>query len=283
MYFVDRERRILYWNEGAARLTGYKAEEVLGKRCEDNILCHIDQAGKDLCQDGCPHSASIADGESHEAQVFLRHKQGRRVPVSVQVQPMRGADGSIIGAIEIFRENSSEMETERKMDAMMRLAFLDHLTLLPNRRFLEMSLQTALGEFEVHEDPLGVLVIDLDKFKKINDSFGHAGGDRALQEAAKTLLGSLRPTDIVGRWGGDEFLAITRNVNQEILGELAQRCVALIGATAVLNGDGRRIPMTSSVGAALSRPGETAEEFVHRADKLMYQSKTGGRGRATTE
>jgi diguanylate cyclase (GGDEF)-like protein/PAS domain S-box-containing protein len=283
VYFVDRERRILYWNEGAARLTGYKAEEVLGKRCEDNILCHIDQAGKDLCQDGCPHSASIADGESHEAQVFLRHKQGRRVPVSVQVQPMRGADGSIIGAIEIFRENSSEMETERKMDAMMRLAFLDHLTLLPNRRFLEMSLQTALGEFEVHEDPLGVLVIDLDKFKKINDSFGHAGGDRALQEAAKTLLGSLRPTDIVGRWGGDEFLAITRNVNQEILGELAQRCVALIGATAVLNGDGRRIPMTSSVGAALSRPGETAEEFVHRADKLMYQSKTGGRGRATTE
>lgn len=283
MYFVDREQRILYWNEGAARLTGYKAEEVLGKRCQDNILCHIDNFGKDLCQDGCPHSASISDGESHEAQVFLRHKQGRRVPVSIRVQPMRGADGSIIGAIEIFRENSSEMETERKMDAMMRLAFLDHLTLLPNRRFLEMSLQTALSEFEVHKDPLGVLVIDLDEFKKINDSFGHAGGDRALLEAAKTLLGSLRPTDTVGRWGGDEFLAIARNVNLEILRELTQRCVALIGATTVLSGDGKRIPMTSSVGAALSRSAETAEELVHRADKLMYQSKTGGRGRATTE
>jgi diguanylate cyclase (GGDEF)-like protein/PAS domain S-box-containing protein len=283
VYFVDRERRILYWNEGAARLTGYKAEEVLGKRCQDNILCHIDHAGKDLCQDGCPHSASISDGESHEAQVFLRHKQGRRVPVSVQVQPMRGADGSIIGAIEIFRENSFEIETERKMDAMMRLAFLDHLTLLPNRRFLEMSLQTALSEFEVHRDPLGVLVIDLDEFKKINDSFGHAGGDRALLEAAKTLLGSLRPTDTVGRWGGDEFLAIARNVNLGILRELTLRCVALIGATTVLSDDGRRILMTSSVGAALSRPGETAEELVHRSDKLMYQSKTGGRGRATTE
>jgi diguanylate cyclase (GGDEF)-like protein len=196
---------------------------------------------------------------------------------------MRGADGSIIGAIEIFSENSSGIETERKMDAMMRLAFLDHLTLLPNRRFLEMSLQTALREFEVHKDPLGVLVIDLDRFKKINDSFGHAGGDRALQEAGKTLLGSLRPTDIVGRWGGDEFLAITRNVNAEVLRELAQRCVALIAETAALSGDGRRIPMTSSVGAALSRPGETAEELVHRADQLMYRSKTGGRGRATTE
>jgi diguanylate cyclase (GGDEF)-like protein/PAS domain S-box-containing protein len=283
VYFVDRERRIVYWNEGAARLTGYKADEILGKNCQDNILCHVDHFGKNLCQDGCPLSASISDGESHQAHAFLRHKQGRRVPVSIRVQPMRGADGSIIGAIEIFSENSAAIETERKMDAMIRLAFLDHLTLMPNRRFLEMSLQTALSEYEVHKDPFGVLLIDLDKFKKINDSFGHAGGDRALQETAKTLLGSLRPTDTVGRWGGDEFLAITRNVNLESLRELAQRCVVLIGATAVLTGDGKRIPMTSSVGAALSRPGETAEELVHRADKLMYQSKTSGRGRATIE
>ncbi len=64
----------------------------------------------------------------------------------------------------------------------------------------------------------GVLVFDLDKFKALNDSFGHACGDRALQEVAKTVVGSLRPADIVGRWGGDEFLAIIRNVNHEILG-----------------------------------------------------------------
>jgi len=283
VYFVDRERRIVYWNEGATRLTGYKAEEILGKRCQDNILCHVDQSGKNLCEDGCPLSESIEDGAPHAAQIFLRHKQGRRVPVSVQVQPMRGADGSIIGAIEIFSENSAERETQRKMDAMTRLAFLDDLTLLPNRRFLEMSLQTALSEYEVHKDPFGVLVIDLDKFKTINDTFGHAGGDRALHEAAKTLVGSLRPTDIVGRWGGDEFLAITRNVNLESLRELAQRCVTLIAKTAALSNDGRRISMTSSVGAALYRPGEAAEELVNRADKLMYLSKTGGRGRATTE
>jgi len=283
VYFVDRERRIVYWNEGATRLTGFTAEEILGKRCQDNILCHVDQSGKNLCENGCPLSESIADGESHAANVFLRHKLGRRVPVSIQVQPMRGADGSIIGAIEIFSENSAEIEIQRKMDAMIRLAFLDHLTQLPNRRFLEMSMLTALSEYQVHKDPFGVLMIDLDRFKEINDTFGHADGDNVLQEAAKTLLGSLRPTDIVGRWGGDEFLAITRNVNLESLRELAQRCVALIGKTAPLISDGRRICLTGAVGAALSRPGETAEEIVNRADKLMYLSKTGGRGRATTE
>ncbi len=283
VYFVDRERRIVYWNEGATRLTGYKAEDILGRHCQDDILCHVDQSGKNLCEDGCPVSESIADGETRTTQVFLRHKQGRRVPVLVQVQPMRGPDGSIIGAIEIFSENSAERETQRKMDEMIRLAFLDDLTLLPNRRFLEMSLRTALSEQQVHKDPLGVLMIDIDKFKTVNDTFGHAGGDRALHEAAKTLVGSLRPTDIVGRWGGDEFLAITRNVNLDSLHELAQRCVALIATTAALSIDGRRIPMTSSVGAALYRPGESAEELVNRADKLMYESKASGRGRATTE
>jgi diguanylate cyclase (GGDEF)-like protein/PAS domain S-box-containing protein len=283
VYFVDRERRIQYWNEGAHRLTGYTAEELLGKSCQDDLLCHVDQSGKRLCDGGCPLAASIDDGEPREVNVFLRHKQGRRVPVLVRVQPMRGVDGSIIGAVEIFSDNSAVFDAQRKTEAMNRLAFLDHLTQLPNRRYLEMSLHTALSEYEVHKDPLGVIVIDIDEFKKINDTFGHSGGDRALQEAAKTLEGSLRPTDIVGRWGGDEFLAIARNVDHEMLGRLAERCVALIAQTSVLGNAEKRISLSSSVGAALSRPGETAEEFIHRADELMYRSKNGGRGRATTE
>ena len=189
VYFVDRERRFLYWNEGATRLTGYKAEEILGKRCQDDILCHTDHSGKRLCNDGCPLTASIADGAFHQANVLLRHKKGRQVPVSVRVQPMRAADGTVIGAIEIFSDNSAEIEALRKTKAMNRMAFLDHLTQLPNRRFLQMSLQTALTEFRVHKESVGVLVIDLDMFKGINDSYGHSCGDRALQEVAKRSCG----------------------------------------------------------------------------------------------
>lgn len=283
VYFVDRELRVLYWNEGAHRLTGYKAEELLGKCCQDDILCHLDHSGRKLCAKDCPLAASISDGSSYEASVFLRHKLGGRVPVSVRVQPMRETDGTIIGAIEIFSDDSAEVEAHRKTEAMIRLAFLDHLTQLPNRRFMEMSLQTALGECQVHKDPLGVLVIDLDEFKAINDNFGHTSGDRALQKAATTLVGSLRPTDTVGRWGGDEFLAIVRNVNADVLKRLAERCAVLIAQTSVTCDDESRLSLSSSVGAALSRPGETAEELVKRADELMYRSKTSGRGRATTE
>jgi len=261
VYFVDRERRILYWNEGAFRLTGYTSEELVGRFCQDDILGHIDASGRNLCLDGCPLTASIADGCLHQEHVFLRHKEGRRVPVSVRVQPIRADDGPLIGAVE----------------AMERLAFLDQLTQLPNRRFLEMSLQTALSEYEVHGDSLGVLMIDLDRFKEINDSFGHTCGDRALQEMAKTLTGSLRPTDTVGRWGGDEFLAIVRNVNSKFLKELAERCVTLAEQTSLISNRGSLIALSVSVGGTLAHPGATAEELIQRADELMYRCKAKGR------
>lgn len=164
VYFVDRDRRILYWNEGAFRLTGYKGDEIVGRHCQDDTLCHVDSAGHSLCQDGCPLTASVTDGGTHEAQVFLRHKQGRRVAVSVRVQPICAADGSVIGAVEIFSDNSAQHAAQRKMEEMKRLAFLDQVTLLPNRRYAEMSLQTALSEYQLHKDPFGLFMIDLDRF-----------------------------------------------------------------------------------------------------------------------
>ena len=283
VYFVDRDRRILYWNEGAFRMSGYTAQELVWRSCQDDILCHVDYEGKRLCQEGCPLSASIDDGDSHEAHVFLRHKQGRRVPVTVRVEPLRADDGEIVGAIEIFSDDSAQTEARRNIEAMKRLAFLDHLTQLPNRRFIEMSLSTALVEYQVHKDPFGVLVFDLDTFKNINDSYGHECGDRALREVAKTVVGSLRPTDIVGRWGGDEFVAILRNVDQEILTSLAKRCVLMAARISLPSSDGATIPLSISLGATLAHPGETAAELIHRADELMYQSKMSGRNCATTD
>ena len=82
VYFVDRERRILYWNEGAFRLSGYKAEEMVGRLCQDDILCHVDASGRRLCHEGCPLSASVEDGGSREARFFCatRWDGGFRCP-----------------------------------------------------------------------------------------------------------------------------------------------------------------------------------------------------------
>ncbi len=273
VYFVDRNRKILYWNEGATRLTGYKPEEVVGRHCQDNILCHIDGTGKNLCNDGCPLSACMAEGTENSADIFLRHKQGRRVPVNVRVQPIRDASGAVVGAVEIFSDNTALHEERRKADAMERLAFLDPVTQLPNRRFLEMSIRTAMVEYQTHGDPFGILIFDLIKFKSTNDRFGHVSGDRALQEVAKTLTGALRSADTVGRWGGDEFLAIIQNATEELMIHLAKRCVLLVGNSSFLNNAGELMPLSISVGGALVRPGEEVPELIERADAGMYREK----------
>jgi diguanylate cyclase (GGDEF)-like protein/PAS domain S-box-containing protein len=283
VYFVDRERRIHYWNEGARRLSGYGADEVVGRQCQDGILCHMDQSGRMMCRGECPLSASMADGVPHEAYVFLRHKQGRKVPVWVRVQPIRGADGSIVGAVELFTDDTAGNEERRKATAMQRLAFLDHLTQLPNRRYLEIALHTALTEFEAHKDALGVLMVDLDNFKAINDASGHSFGDQALKQVAQALTSSLRPADTVGRWGGDEFLAIVRGVDLESLGRLAERSVEQVRQISIPGKEGKVLTSSVSVGAALCREGESAEDLVLRADRLMYLSKAGGKNQVTVD
>ena len=281
VYLVDKDRRVLYWNESAYRLTGYTAEEIVGRSCQDELLCHVEYGGSNNCVNACPLLECITRGAKREIRVLLRHKDGHRVPVVARMRPVLGSDGSIVGAVEIFSDDTAQTDAERLTDEMRRMAFLDHLTQLPNRRFMEMSLQTALSEYQVHHNPVGVLYIDCDHFKRINDHFGHAVGDRVLQEVAKGLAGGLRPTDAVGRWGGDEFMAIIKGVTLERLKALADRCVEMASSISISAGNEAKIKPAISVGATMVQLDELPEQLVQRVDELMYRSKSGGRKRVT--
>ncbi|HUW64690.1 MAG TPA: PAS domain-containing protein [Spirochaetia bacterium] len=106
VYFIGLDRSIGYWNRGAERLTGYKSAEVVGSRCQENILMHVDRHGKNLCLTSCPAWETIHDGKTRELGAFLHHKEGHRVPVMIRVSPVTDASGQIIGAVEIFSDNS---------------------------------------------------------------------------------------------------------------------------------------------------------------------------------
>jgi diguanylate cyclase (GGDEF)-like protein len=171
-------------------------------------------------------------------------------------------------------------EANAQANEMERLAFLDPVTRLPNRRYVETSLTTALDQFHIHKEPFGLLLIDLDRFKATNDELGHINGDRALREVGKILSGELRATDIVGRWGGDEFIAVVPRVDSKILRGLAERCCVMTAQTVIPNGAGTPISLSVSIGGTLALPEDTAVGLIERADRLMYQCKTCGRGRA---
>lgn len=113
---VDKSRRIVFWNEGSERITGYKADEVVNRFCYHNILQHVDQDGKELCFNGCPLHHTLETKAVNHGHVFLKHKEGYRVPVSVKTIPMLDNHGNIIGAIEIFTDERFQKISLKKMN-----------------------------------------------------------------------------------------------------------------------------------------------------------------------
>ncbi len=282
VYFVDRERRITYWNKGAEYLTGYPAIEVVGRYCFDNLLMHMSEDGCMLCLNGCPLSKTIADGQRREAEVYFRHKLGHRVPVSVRVAPIFDDAGCIIGAVEVFNDVSAKKNIERRVGELENLAYLDALTGVPNRRYIELKVKQAIQEVEQFRRNVGLVMVDIDRFKQVNDQYGHETGDSALKAVCNTLTHSLRSGDTVGRWGGEEFLVITADVNCATLAVFAERCRMLIDESAILVNDGY-IQITVSLGATLVNPDDSEQSAIKRADELMYKSKVAGRNRVTLD
>ncbi|PKL35258.1 MAG: sensor domain-containing diguanylate cyclase [Spirochaetae bacterium HGW-Spirochaetae-1] len=282
VYYVDLDNVITYWNRAAERITGYAREEVLGSRCSDNILRHIDAEGNELCLAGCPLRASRSDGMIHEADVFLHHKAGHRVPVTVRVSPIRDEGGAVMGAVEVFSDNSKRLDVLQEIESLKQEAYTDQLTGVANRRFAEMRLHGWMEEFRAFEVPFGFLFMDIDRFKSFNDTYGHNIGDQVLQMVGHTISNLLRKLDVVARWGGEEFIVLVPNVDEDKLGRIAERIRVFIERS-WLTVNGKHLFVTVSIGCTMAAKNDSVDVLVQRADSLMYKSKEGGRNRITTD
>ncbi len=281
VYFVDQDRRITFWNRGAERITGYLGSEVVGRQCSDNILVHVDKNGKRLCTEICPLSDAVNNRAERSKEVFLHHKNGYRVPITIRVAPIRNERGSVVGGVEIFTDNTPAAVALERLAELERLAYVDALTGLANRRYAEITLNARLEELQRYGWRFGVLFIDIDNFKEINDRYGHDLGDQVLKMVAKTLQNSVRSFDVVSRWGGEECVAVIANVESENLLTAASRCRALVEESSLSTDPGLHV--TVSLGATLARMDDTIDSLIKRADALMYRSKNAGKNRVTAD
>lgn len=280
LYFVDRNRVITYWNKGAERISGFTAEEVIGKSCADSILTHIDCDGNYLCEHGCPLLTTMEDLQLREALVYMHHKDGHRIPVSVRTSTLTDAEGKVIGGVELFTDVSRQEGNELLVKELQQLALLDKLTNLANRRYLEQELENRFAEMARFGVPFGILFMDIDFFKNFNDTYGHDVGDEVLRIVSKTFTANSRPFDLYGRWGGEEFLAIIRNVNDTELYLIAERVRKLIEESYIVNQE-EKLRITISIGATMVQEKDSIGSLLKRADENMYTSKENGRNTVT--
>jgi diguanylate cyclase (GGDEF)-like protein/PAS domain S-box-containing protein len=282
VYFVDRNRKILYWNRGAEQISGFDRGTVLNRFCHDNLLRHVNAKGQPLCgEEICLLYRSLQTGQTvKEDEVYLHHQNGHRVPVSVTCKPWRDEGGNVVGAVEVFHEFQSRTAMENEIARLKQLALLDPLTGVGNRRYGEIRIDACLNELTRHNWPFGVLFIDVDHFKRVNDIHGHETGDQVLQTVARTVAHNIRSYDEAIRWGGEEFVCILINQNETAFRAAAEKIRGLIEQS-TLEIPSTRLVITASIGATLAKPTDSMDSLIERADQLMYRSKESGRNQVT--
>ena len=276
VFFVDKECHIFFWNDGAKQITGFDFSEVNGRNCSDKIISPVDEAGKNLCGDDCPVKKSLSDGKTYSLDAYLQHKEGHRFPVSLRAFPILGEDGHVIAAAETFTEISPKFIMPQHKTELDRMQLLDPLTELGNRRFLEIHILSRLEEIKNYRIPFGLLYVDVDNLKDVNDTYGKPAGDQILRSVGQTIASNIRFFDTVGRWNSDEFLVVVLNVDENKLDFVGNKIRLLVEKSHIMV-DTEQVRVTISIGATPAMRVDSLEILISRAESLMKHSKWLGR------
>ncbi|MEO5362515.1 MAG: EAL domain-containing protein [Magnetococcus sp. DMHC-8] len=266
---TDIHGTIVDVNQAYAQITGHEREEVLGANPR------IGKSGRHDASFYQEMWTAITTQGQWSGEVWDRRKNGDVYPKWLTINAVRDETGQTTHFVGIFSDISHIKMTEERLEL---LAFYDPLTRLPNRMLFKDRVQRAIEWNSRHRKRGAVFFIDLDRFKHVNDTLGHAAGDRLLVEVAARLLACVRASDTVARLGGDEFTVILTDLEQgEDAAGIAHKIIAAVSRPVDL--DGHQANIGASIGIAVfPDDGETYDLITQYADMAMYHAKEGGRG-----
>lgn len=274
--FIDAAMRILLWNHGAERLTGINGESIAGRLWSPRLIQIRDEKGALIDPEDCPILCSMRSGVQALRRLTLTGRSGRRVPVDVHIIPVV-TDRATEGAIMLLHDASSEISLEQRCQSLHQQATLDPLTQVGNRAEFDRVYESFLHAHLERQLPCSLIIGDLDRFKRINDTYGHQAGDEVIKALAGLLKSAALPGDLVARYGGEEFVMLCANCDnataarraEEIREAFAQLRLACVGGTQV----------TVSFGVTEVQPVDTPETMLRRADRALLLAKSRGRNR----
>lgn len=294
---ADDQLRFTYINAADQRVRGFPREEVIGTHVQENCT----QQGKDILRVQSRKRIEIEltsnKGIALNFELPMLHKDYGEVWIEVSSVPIYGIDGNIIGYQAMGRDVSSRRQQENRLiqshqelenllqeaveqkSILQEQAMHDPLTGLHNRRYLDVTLPREFARSKREGKQLAVIMLDLDHFKTVNDQYGHAAGDEVLKALAELLKKGARESDLICRYGGEEFVAIMPYMSAE---QALARCESWrkqLEEISVIYGD-FKISITLSAGIAIFPDhGDSASLLLGRADEMLYKSKQEGRNR----
>jgi diguanylate cyclase (GGDEF)-like protein/PAS domain S-box-containing protein len=271
VYIVDRNRRVRFWNEGAEQITGFLRQDVVGRFLREHLLA-IGDASKALESDPeDPINLAFRDGKSTVVDVSILHKSGYRIPIVLRTNPIRNSRGAVVGVAESFERNRSASDWTRRQAMYADFGCLDSVTGLAAQSFMETQLRENLIAFGEHNIPFGILLIQVDHLDQFRATRGPGVVPTILRVVAQSLENCLRPTDLVGCWGENQFLAVLMECRESEVVRVGERVRKII-SMAEIEWWGDRFSVTSPVGGAGCRAEDTVELLVERAAASLQDS-----------
>ena len=290
---LQPEHPVIFANAAIETITGYPKDEVIGRNCR--FLQGPESNGETVSD----IRSAVADGQELVRRVLNYRKDGSTFWNELTMKPIFGADDELVGHVGLMRDVTPEVllqtELDQKIEALKELNSVvlaagkdqedsgncDPVTGLPTRKHVYAQLDLAMKRSRRNGDPVALVLMNLDGFRRINDSFGHETGDLALRTAAERMRGQIRETDVLARLGGDEFvLLLNAPATDQIIGEIVDR-IARVFSIPVDLGSGSA-PMGISIGIAqFPRDGSEVSALMKHADSAMREHKV--RSIETTE
>lgn len=298
LVILDNESRIVFANQSFVKIVNRPLEKLLAKKCQDFPWERVDS----LVEDELPWLQTLNIGSENRSYILSYViNPMKKLTLSVNSSPVLGANSEILGALVTFDDISrveknnqeltrliteldkSQREISRQNKELKYLATRDSLTGVLNRRSLMQSLESSLLHAREIGEPICCLMIDVDHFKSVNDNYGHLEGDNVIKLLANTLLKQSRPNDLVGRYGGEEFILVLPGSDRDSGMAIAERVRSAIETNHLSKRDSY-IPVTASIGVACLHSSEDqlsidSAEFIDRADVALYRAKQTGRNR----
>lgn len=275
--FIDTESTILEWNQAAARLTGLKQSSLLHSTWSPNLIGLSDENGTVVSSDACPIAQALSTHETKISRFRIQNQDGRLLMVEIQSMPIFDQHGVLRGAAMLLGDASNQVTMEQKMVDLHTRATQDPLTKVANRSELNKQLKQLVHQCQTEKIEASVLICDIDYFKRINDTFGHAAGDDALVSFAAVLKSLSRESDLVARYGGEEFVILCMDCDIKSAVQIAETIREKLRATPLDSIKGKTI--TASYGVSQIVVGDDCDSALERADQGLLQAKQTGRDR----
>ena len=269
---LDSEYRFTFINGADERLRGYPREQVIGHSFREQIV----PDSLDVFDRAMPLGEDRGEGRVIHFEVEICRRTKAPLWVEVNSTPIRDARGKITGYIGVSRDVTHLREKQRVLHEQ---AIRDSLSGLFNRRFLDESLPRELARAGRDNLPLSVIMIDIDHFKRLNDTYGHPAGDEVIRQLALLMQRGARGGDLICRYGGEEFLLVLPNMALAKAVERAEAWRVAFGRIEIAVGEAAVSPTFSAGVAEYPRHGETASALIQAADKALYAAKHAGRNR----